>query len=416
MISPLIGGSVLFRLAWRNLWRVPRRTAILFAAIGLGVWAMVVIGSIMTGMLRQMADREVRLLTGHLQIHRAGYFDDPVVDLSMRVPPELEREIDALGGAGAAAWAPRVRVPGLVANARSSADVTLFGVDPAREAAVSSIGQSIVEGTYLDAQGAHALVMGERLARKFGIRIGDKVVLTAEDAHDGLASRGFDVVGVFRTERKDVEDGAVFVLLPTLQSMLALDAMVSEVAVVFAQPPDVARAAGQLSRTLGPGHEVLTWEEAQPLLKAQLSLYESFTAVWYIAVGIGVAFGIANTLLMAIHDRFREFGVVKALGMKPSLIVGQVMIESALLLLMGTAAGSALGGPTVLWLSRTGIDLTKLAEGAAEWGMPRVVFPVLSVEDVLLPSVGVAVLGALVSFYPAWRGSRVPPVVALSQR
>src|SRR4051794_8903064 len=117
---------MIITLAWRSLWRVPRRTAILLAAISLGVWAMVVIGSIMTGLLRQMTDRDVRLLTGHLQVHRAGYFDDPVVDRSMDDLRTVAEEVEAVPGAFRAS---RVRVPALIANARNSSEVTLLGVD-----------------------------------------------------------------------------------------------------------------------------------------------------------------------------------------------------------------------------------------------------------------------------------------------
>lgn len=404
---------LLITLAWRSLWRVPRRTAILFAAIGLGVWAMIVIGSIMTGMLRQMTERDIRLLTGHVQVHRAGYFDDPVVEQRMADPRPVEQAVERVPGTTSA---PRVRVPALVANARNSAEVTLVGVDPEKEAAVSSIREAIVDGGYLRPSDSHALLMGERLARRFEVAVGDKVVLTSQDTRRGIASRGFEVAGLFRTERKDVEEGYVFVLLPTAQSMLKMDAAISEVALMLQDPEHMARVATELAHALGPAHEVLTWEEAQPLLKAQVNLYQSFTSAWYVAVAIGVALGIVNTLLMAIYDRFREFGVVKALGMKPAWIVGQVMVESAFLLVMGGVAGSVLSAPTLLWLSRTGIDLTRLAQGAAEWGMPRVVFPVFSVEDLVWPNVGVVILGALVSLYPAWKGSRIVPVAALSHR
>jgi ABC-type lipoprotein release transport system permease subunit len=404
---------MLIQLAWRSLWRVPRRTAIIFAAVCIGVWAMVVVGSIVNGMLAQMVDRDVRLLTGHLQIHRTGYFDDAVIDRSMAPPDDLTRQVAQVPGA---AWAPRVRVPALIANARNSAEVTLVGVDPHLEPAVSSIRDSIVHGRYLTDADRHGVVVGERLARKLDLRVGETVVVTSEDTQDGIAARGFAVTGLFRTERKDVEEGAVFVPLSVAQSMLQMQREISEIAVVLPSAQAVARTRADLAQTFGPSYEVLTWEDAQPLLKAQLTLYQSFTFVWYLAVAIGIAFGIANTMLMAIHDRFREFGLVKALGMRPRLIVSQVMIESSYLLLMAMAAGSLLGGVTAAWLAQTGIDLTPLAQGAAEWGMPRVVFPALTAADLLVPNVGVAVLGALVTLYPAWKGSRIQPVLAMSQR
>ena len=404
---------MLIQLAWRSLWRVPKRTAIIFTAICVGVWAMVVVGAIMNGMLAQMVDRDVRLLTGHLQIHRAGYFDDPVIDQSMSLPGEWASTMQQLSGAS---WAPRVRVPALAATARNAAEVTLVGVDPDLEPSISTFSQALSHGRYLIDAGEHSVVIGERLARRLDVRIGETVVLNSEDAHNGIAARGFQVVGLFKTERKDLEEGVVFVPLAVAQSVLQIGTRLSEVAVVLADPSSVHRVASQLGATLGPSYEVLSWEEAQPLLKAQLTLYQSFTAVWNLAIAIGIAVGIANTMLMAIHDRFREFGIVKAIGMKPRLIVGQVMVESTCLLVMGMAVGTILSSLTITWLAKTGIDLAPLAEGAAEWGMPRVVFPALTVEGLVAANVGVAILGALVSLYPAWKGSRILPVTALAQR
>jgi ABC-type lipoprotein release transport system permease subunit len=404
---------MLIQLAWRSLWRVPKRTAIIFAAIAVGVWAMVVVGSIVNGMLAQMVDRDVRLVTGHLQIHRTGYFDDPVIDRSMVLPTQFTETLAHIPGAS---WSPRVRVPALVANARNAAEVTLMGVDPQVEPATSTIKDAVAQGRYLTDADQHSILMGERLARKLDVRIGETVVVSSEDARDGIAARGFVVAGLFKTERKDVEEGFVFVRLATAQSMLQIDRQISEVAVVLADPASGPRAAAHLRETLGPTYEVLTWEDAQPLLKAQLTLYQSFTGVWNLAVAIGIALGIANTMLMAIHDRFREFGIVKAIGMKPRLIVSQVMVESICLLAMGMIAGTLSSSLTVVWLARTGIDLAPLAEGAAEWGMPRVVFPAFTVEDLVASNIAVAILGALVTLYPAWKGSRIVPVSALSQR
>jgi ABC-type antimicrobial peptide transport system permease subunit len=127
-----------------------------------------------------------------------------------------------------------------------------------------------------------------------------------------------------------------------------------------------------------------------------------------------MAFGIVNTLLMAVFERIREFGLLKALGMKPRGIVQGVLAESFFLLLLGTAAGNALGILSVALLSENGIDLSAMAAGLEYVGMPRVVYPVLQGADFLLANVVVFVLGIAVSLYPAVKAARFTPVEALA--
>ncbi len=136
------------RMAWRNIWRVPRRTMTVLMAVITGLWAMVALSSIMAGALDQMVRNGIKNLTGHIQIHQKGYHSDPVIEHSMAddapVIALLKEQNIPMG------WARRVRVPAVVSNARHSVGVTVVGIEPAEESRVSFIGSSVVEGRYLE--------------------------------------------------------------------------------------------------------------------------------------------------------------------------------------------------------------------------------------------------------------------------
>jgi ABC-type antimicrobial peptide transport system permease subunit len=127
-----------------------------------------------------------------------------------------------------------------------------------------------------------------------------------------------------------------------------------------------------------------------------------------------MAFGIVNTTLMAVFERIREFGLLRALGMKPVSIVGEVLVESFFLITMGMVVGNGLGFISVLALSGTGIDLSSLAAGAEFAGMGRVIYPILLWMDVVIANLVVFVLGILVSLYPAIKAARFTPVEAMA--
>ena len=131
-------------------------------------------------------------------------------------------------------------------------------------------------------------------------------------------------------------------------------------------------------------------------------------------VFVAMGFGIVNTLLMAVFERIREFGLLKALGMKPGWIVKEVITESSILLFFGIFLGNLLGILTVLPLANKGLDLSALAMGMQSFGMPRVIYPVLNAVEMAGSSLAVFVLGALISLYPAVKAGRFTAVEALT--
>jgi ABC-type antimicrobial peptide transport system permease subunit len=128
-----------------------------------------------------------------------------------------------------------------------------------------------------------------------------------------------------------------------------------------------------------------------------------------------MAFGIINTTLMAVFERMREFGLLKALGMRPWWILRSVLMESFFILLMGVAAGNALALPLVYALGRYGIDLSAFSAGMEYAGMSAVIRPEIFAADLVLANAVVICLGVAVSAYPAARAARITPVEAMSR-
>ena len=126
-----------------------------------------------------------------------------------------------------------------------------------------------------------------------------------------------------------------------------------------------------------------------------------------------MGFGVVNTILMAVFERMRELGLLKALGMRPGAIVGEVLVEAVFLLLLGTALGNLLGWASVVALAVHGIDLSAMAAGMELFGLSRVVYPVLARGDLVLANAVVLVLGLVVSIYPALKAARFTPVEAM---
>ena len=401
------------QLAWRNIWRNKRRTAILLTAVVIGVWSMILLGSLMRGIAVGMIQNGIATLTGHLQIHHQGYRNDPVIENSISDPSVV---VDALRNQlpAGARWSLRVRVNAVASNARHSSGVTLVGIDAAAEAKISFIGSAILQGRYLNPADKNGIIVGEALLDKFETKLGRKLVLMSQDTNREIASRAFRIVGIFQAEMESTEKQYVFVNRTESQKMLKLKNGISEISIIFPDEPDNPDAYFALKTALpSRNFEVHTWRELLPFQMAYLKILDGFMWIWYLVVFVAMGFGIVNTTLMAVFERMREFGLLKALGMKPGWILREVLTESLLLLLTGMGIGNFLGFICIYALSSSGIDLSALAAGAEYAGMTRVIYPAIAIKDVLMSNFIVLFLGILVSAYPAVKAARFTPVEAL---
>jgi ABC-type lipoprotein release transport system permease subunit len=401
---------LLATLAWRNLWRNARRTAVLLFALALGVWSMVALAAIVRGSMEQHIRKEILNLTGHVQIHAPAYRDDPAVEHRFTPPPAL---VQVLQRPPVTAWDARVRVPAVVQSERESAGVTLVGVDPARERGLSFIPGAVTEGRYLESPDDQGLLLGRKLAERLDTGLGRRVVLMSQDARNQVGDRGFRVVGIFDADPQAMETGYVFVGRGVAQRMLKIGGDISEIAVMTPDREHLGALLASL-RERATGLDVAPWTELQPLLVLGEKVNNVVLLIWFAVVFAAMSFGLINTLLMAVFERTREFGLFQALGMPPRYILGQVLIESLILLGIGLILGNTLGWLSVYWL-KDGIDLSAFAEGLELVGVSPVIYPALAAGDVITANLLVVVLGIAASLYPAWRASRHVPVEAITR-
>ncbi|CAB1061322.1 Lipoprotein release ABC-type transport system, LolE-like permease protein [Olavius sp. associated proteobacterium Delta 1] len=401
------------QLAWRNIWRNSRRTAIILIAVVIGVWSMIILGSLMRGIAVGMVKNGIATLIGHIQIHQKGYRNDPAIENSIMDPSAVNNVLHRVL-ADRAQWTERVRVNAVASNAHQSTAVTLVGIDPEPEANISFIGTAVTRGHFLTADDRNGILVGDALLDKLETKLGRKLVLMSQDTDQEIASRAFRIVGTFQAEMESTEKQFVFVLRQTSQKMLKMDKGISEISILLPETSDIQKVYEQLISALPSEHlEVHSWQELMPFQTAYLRILDGFMYIWYLVVFVAMGFGIVNTTLMAVYERMREFGLLKALGMKPWWILREVLTESLLLLITGMIIGNILGFLTIYALSSSGIDLSALAAGVEYAGMTRVIYPAINIKDIAVANLVVMLLGLLVSVYPAVKAARFTPVEAL---
>ncbi len=404
--------GVLFRLAWRNLWRNHRRTIIMLGAIGVGVWAMIFMTALTRGMVDQMVIDSIAVLPGHVQMHHPDFQDDPSVSNRMLISEaDLKKKFD---GAGFKAWAGRVRVPAVISSERESRGVTLLGVDPDAERGISFFNYDEVDGRFLVDASDQGIVIGRRLAETLETGIGKRVVLMSQDPDNEIADRGFRVIGLYSANTKAVEEAYAFVGKATVQKMLHIGDTTTEVVFLSDDYRNVEATFQAVMSAMDESVSVRRWYEIDTYLGTMLGVMDGFVLIWIVVIFLALSFGLVNTLVMAVFERVREIGLMLALGMKPGSILGQIIIESMLLLTLGLAAGNFLAWATIVPL-QDGIDISVVADGLEMWGVSSMLYPKLYASDMFLATGVVLLLGFLASLSPAWRASRYLPVEATTK-
>lgn len=400
------------RLAWRNVWRNPRRTALCVAATVFAVFLVVLMVAMAAGTHEKMIEDGVRLQSGHLTITGVDYLEDRTLERFVRLSPELvsrlEEQPDVLG------WAPRLTSFALLSQDTSSQGSAVVGVDPNREGRVTTLPERIREGRFLEPGGSREIVLGARLAESLGARLGDEILVYGIAYSLETAYELFTLVGLLQLPDPDFERSLALIDLADAQEFFVYGDRVSEIAIRLESADSVDRVQASLSAGLSDA-EVHSWDELMPELQQFVVLDDAGMYLTLAILIVVVAFGILNTILMAILERTRELGMMMALGLRAGAVFRVVYWESIFVAGVGLVIGLALALPAVVYFAAHPIPLTSESmDGAAQLiGMEPVATFKLKPLNPLGSAITILVVGALAALYPALKASRGRPVDAL---
>ncbi len=398
--------KLLFQLSWRNLWRQRRRNGILLVAIGLAVTGVFLMNSLMRGMQAEMVDAVIDNLTGHVKVLQPGYRDDPGIERGFDVDDEWREAIDETILEG---WATRVVVPAVIMSERETRGIQLVGIEPDNED-ISFLGEADFEGEMLSGPDDRRLVIGVELASLLETAIGRRLVLVTQGADGKNRETGYRIAGTFDADGTGLEKTYVFTGEEALQSVLSTG-VVTELSFRLkeeATSPDLIAALIGIFT----GLDVMTWRELHPHTAEIVTFADAAIFIYFLVIMGALVFGLVNALVTAVMERVRELGMLRALGMRPSAVIVQVVVESSLIMVSGVVLGLVLGFGLFQFFA-DGIDLSGFSESLEMLGARSLFVPVVRFDDVLLVMGMSLGLGVIASLYPAWRAVKLKPLDAL---
>ncbi len=329
------------RLAWRNLGRNKRRSLITVAAVAFATLIAVAMRGIQLGTYEENISHALGVFSGAVQVQAPGFIDKPTLHRSF-VPDGAV--ISALDEAGdSRGYAPRVITDGLVSFQGKSLGSALIGIDPRRENTVTTLTDRIQSGTFFRTDSSDDVVLGYTLLANLGAGIGDEIVILSQGYDGTTGNRKFTITGAVKTGSGDFDRTAVFIGLRTLQDLLGLGPRVQVIALSVREIDRTGETVDRLNALLDTSAAVaLPWQRVVPDLQQSIELDNISGMVFLGILIVVVAFGILNTVLMSVTERFREFGVLLALGMPQGKLLRVVFLETMLITVAGLLIGNLL--------------------------------------------------------------------------
>ena len=403
--------NIILRLAWRNLWRQPRRTWLTVGAMVFSNALLVFMISIQFSTYELMIDNTLQAFTGHIQVQAPGYKDDlkmrQIVPDVASLASSLRREL------GMETIAARAAAFALASSEERSYGLQIFGVETKFESFVSTIPGLVREGRFLDDPDASEIVVGKVLARNLRVTLGDEVTLLGSGRDGSFAAAIATVVGIFDSGVPDIDRSIAEVPLGFFQDVFYMEGAGHQVVIAAPDLDSVAAIRTEVEGLVPASLAVHDWDALQPGLRQAIQADISSAFFMYGVLVVLVAFSVLNTQLMSVLERTHEFGITMALGIAPGRLGRLVFLETAMMGLLGLGLGALIGGIVTEWFGYTGFSYPGMEEMAANFNLPSRFYPQATPLTLFLGPIFVFLGGMLAAIYPALRLHRLHPVEAM---
>ncbi|MFL7870024.1 MAG: ABC transporter permease [Anaerolineales bacterium] len=404
--------SILFKMAWRNIWRHTRRTVIIVLAMSLTLALMMWYDGLVNGWTDAIYGNAVKVLGGNIQVHAEGYREaansNPLFPLADPQAVIKAAEANPL----VLAATQRIKTGGLVTSREGAFAVGIIGVEPKKEIKVNIIGQNVKEGRNLTSDDLDSVLIGKGLADAMGVKVGDRITMVGSSQHEQMRQRTMTIVGIYDLGLADMEKQDVYISLLEAQTLYGVNGS-TEVAIFLSKLGQESSVINTMKPVL-PGYEIESFQANYPDLASTINTKTGVMNFFSVIIIAIAGIGILNLLLMAVYERTREIGVLGAMGLKPRQISLLFILEGTMIGLVGAAAGVILGLAINGYLMKVGLDFGDLSNVASYMALVQSrIYPTWGIERLPMRVSMIVIIAALAALIPATEAGRREPAEAL---
>ena len=399
---------MIFKLAWRNIWRNKRRTAITLGMIFIAVVLSTLMMSIKEGVYENMIKSTAGDFSGYAQVHLDGYWDDKTLDYAFEMNDSFMdaiADIKEIDGA-----LPRIESFAMVAADEVTKGSMVIGIDPEQERIHTHLDERVVEGSYL-VDKDNGILVGKGLADYLEVAVDDTLVLLGA-GYQGMTAVGkYPIRGIVKFGSPELSKRLIFLPMNEAHVFFGTYGLITSVVLKTGNSAKGVKGASKLAKSLNTDYEVMNWMELNPELVNMIKTDRTEGYVFMFILYMVILFGIFGTMLMMLAERRREFGVLVAVGMKRSKLALMVWIEIIIMAVLGSLVGIVGAFPTCYYLHANPIQYSEeMAKMAEEYGMEAVLKASLAPEIFIQQAIVVALIASLAAIYPLFKLQRLNAV------
>ena len=394
------------KIAWKNLFRNPMRTLVTVIIIAVAVGGTIFYQGLIDGYDDMMMKNFLMGGPGHIQIFKDNFWVKKSPKLYFD-PKKLDFYHPSILAQG-----NRITGMGLINTGEKTAGIVYTGVEIDKEPYLSYFKKWVHNGRWLKSSGE--ILLGEKLAKKLGLSVGDEVFLQAPMVDGNVGAITLTLVGIVKAPVEDVNSRMAILTISDARKLTHTPpGMVTQVVITIKDPLKVDNVVKAIKQHLNSSFKVYSWKKMIPIMDQWLKLMDETMEIFYMIIFVGAFFAILNTLLMAVFERRKEFGILLAIGMKPLRIIKMILWESFFLGVLGVIGGILIGVILVYYFSIHGVDLSFFSQALALLGLERYLYPAFTWKGIVFSAVNVFFTVFISALYPAYRTVKLKPTEAL---
>jgi ABC-type lipoprotein release transport system permease subunit len=364
--------------------------------------------SFVDGYLESVVNSHARFIAAPVRVTQESWFEDPDPEHAL---PSLDFLAEVLALANVKAAAPRLEFAALVRSAYGSEGLTVRGVDPEAERAVSQLPNKVSQGRWVTGRGE--VVLGYLAAERLDVRLGERLVLDTA-ALAGYQAVGLEVVGFIDAGIAGVDQNSVLIHLDDARG---LTGVTTATTVALAVPRgQEAAAARDVAPLLPPGVEAYgVWDLIGPIKTDVIGARISAIPIGLLLAAFA-AMAVTSTVLVSVLERSRELGVVQALGLRSERLAKMITLEAIISTSLGYGVGLVIGYG-VIWIFASynliGPLFASAGEAWASAGLAEEFYAALHPIYVLYALATVVLAGLFSLLVPVRHVRRLQPTEAM---
>jgi len=403
----------LLKLAVRNVFRNTRRSLLTGTSIMFSVAILIFAWAFIEGTIKDMSNAYIQFQSGHIRVLTEEFAkQERMFPLQYSIPNYLtvQEKITAIPGIKIVTG--RLKFGVLLDYEGSTKQTMGVGIDPIAEEAILELSKKIVQGRAIRA-GSDEVNIGVNMARDLKLKLGDILTVVTQTAYGSMSAKNFNVVGIYNFNSPNIDRKVFLIPIESAQYLLDLSGSASEIFIITKQADIARKVAQKISATLGQGYRVTAWQD-QGAIYFFLELVRYIYLIILIIIVLLSAFTILNTMFMAVLERTREIGMMKALGMTNRNLIIMVILEALVLGALASLAGAVLGAGLSYYMSTHGLDMTKTVE-KMDFPTFNVYYSDFSWKYIVVSFIIGMICSVLAAIFPARRAAKMEPTEALHE-